>query len=933
MSPICDYCSGPILSSHLGRPFPHQPLANYCCYGCLSLGEQNRGERVSSTAKTGLRSLGIRFGIGLLVIAQSMIFGLAVSLEEETPLAVKRTVQGSILAGTLLVFYLLGGPLLRSGWQELRRGRLTIEALFLLTLTGAMAASLQSFLSGTGPIYFEVVSVLLVVYTLGKTIAARTRSNALSLTQSWTSSLNTCRLIDAKGREQHLETHQILPGDRIRVLAGESIPIDGVIRRGSGFISRSALSGEPFPVTCHPGQEVLAGSCSYDASLDIEATSSGQERKIDHLLKMISSARESPTTLQSVADRLGRWLAPLIVLIALFTFAYWSQVTDWRTGLFHSMSVLLVACPCAIGLATPIVIWSTLSRLAEQGLVVRSGETIEKLAQVNLVCFDKTGTLTEEQFSLGHIEYFGETERQSEMLGLLALIEAKSHHPIASAFRDLPQPEWSGEPPQINDCRSVPGVGIEVTLQYQGKDLPFRVGKSQKEQGIDFFLGEMLIAQIEIVEHLRSSVEETLKQFQQMKIPVEVLTGDTSNRAKKLGLIGVSGGLLPTDKVRLIENHQKAGNRCLMIGDGINDAAALQIAHVGIALSSGTDLANGVASASLYHGDLRVIPWAVELSRESIRLIKRNLFRSVGYNLIGMTLAACGILHPIMAALLMVVSSLLVTWSSVRVGVPRQSHCLIEEVAPTSTMWNRSLFRASIHFLAFALQGILLVSLLQFRGGVALLILFGFIVVGLLLSFMWLRWQSMPHGFDMVMGMLSLGNFGMILGWFADNGFHPLRAGDCCACVELMRGEFLKPWMWLGMLFFGNLGMIAFTRRNHSERAYCNSGMFTGGNMGMILGMLLGSWLSSQIEIDSIQTAGLLNLVGMTLGMIVGMMIGSESTRRVILALAPIWRISDAKRIHSTDSGRPAEAAPLGAGGTGSENSSTSSTAIHRISS
>src|SRR5262245_36546669 len=266
---FCDYCDGPITGTgHAGRPWPNRPAAAYCCFGCLSLGEQRQQEATSPSQPPKswkLDGLGIRLGLGILVVGQSMIFGLALNLHDDIPSQVRWFTQTLILCATLLVVVLLGGPLARAAWHELRRGRLTIEALFLLTMAGAMAASLQAHVTGRGKIYFEVVSVLLVVYTLGKVIGARSRAAALAGSRAWGDELSTCRLIDAHGRTHRVPVTAVRPGDAIEVNPGETVAVDGVIREGIGFVSEAPVSGEPFAVVRRPGDRVLAGAASYDA--------------------------------------------------------------------------------------------------------------------------------------------------------------------------------------------------------------------------------------------------------------------------------------------------------------------------------------------------------------------------------------------------------------------------------------------------------------------------------------------------------------------------------------------------------------------------------------------------------------------------------------------------------------------------------------------
>ncbi len=895
MPHICDYCRGPITASPLcGRPRADGSAASYCCYGCLSIGETN-----PVTKRKTLDGFTIRLGIGLLIAGQSMIFGLAINLEEQTPRMVKLGVQGVILTGTLLTIALLGGPLFRSAWSELRRGRLTIEALFLLTMTGAMAASMQSFISGEGPIYFEVVTVLLVVYSIGKTIGARSRAAALASAGQWSSALQTCRLVNSHGDDRLVDVATVRPGDVVEVRAGELIAIDGAIREGVGFVSEAPVSGEPFVVIKRPGDRVLAGVVSYDAVLHIEATAAGSVRQIDRLLEAVEAARSQPTSVQAQADRLSRIFVPLIVGAALATFAAWTYFSGWQTGLFNSMSVLLVACPCALGLATPIVLWSALNRLAERGFIAHRGDVVERLAQVDRVVFDKTGTLTEEQFAIVDIATHAEGEERARILGWLSLIEAQSSHPIARPFALLRRAFSAGEAPRILSHRTVPGYGVEAELEDGGTVHRIRIGRpdwlcsphgeeaallgrliTKDGHRIDCEIDGRLSAIALVTERLRESTPEALAALQNLGLPVRVLTGDTTRRAVALGLNNVEGDLLPEDKRQRIE---QIGGRALMIGDGINDASALAAAHVGIALASGADFANCSAMATLHHNDLRTIPWAIAFSRQAMRTVRRNLWRAAAYNVVGISLAAFGVLHPVAAALLMVVSSLWVAWSSVRVG-SNVEWCSCEPPSPTVPSTERlfAMIRACAHGLAFAGQAVIAALLLHLSSSSLAVTIAAFVGIGVITSWWWFRARNVPHWLDMAYGMVTVGNLGMLFGWWADNGFARLHDAGCCACVQAMREGLFKPWMWIGMLVGANAAMLFLARRPDAETLACRAAMLTGGNLGMVAGMIAGAWGAAQIEMTSIPLAALVGYLGMTLGMIAGMLLGAAGIRLVI---------------------------------------------------
>ena len=908
MNRTCDYCRGPCTtSSVLGRPWPNQVAATYCCFGCLSLGEADRqAERQPAPSSFRLDGFALRLGIGLLVASQSMIFGLAINLEEQTPASVKWGVQCVILLGTVLVLALLGPPLFRTAITELRRGRLTIEALFLVTMSGAIAASLQSFITGRGPIYFEVVTVLLVVYSLGKAIGARSRAAALSSARLWAGSLETCRVIGPQGL-QSVEVISIRSGDFVEVRPGEAIAIDGVIREGTGFVSEAAVSGEPFPVVRRPGDAVLAGAIAHDAVFRIEATAPGTARQIDQLLTAVEQARFRPFSWQAQSERLARLFLPLILGTAVLTFLVWTLIAGWSVGLFNSMSVLLVACPCALGLATPIVLWSTLNRLAERGIVIHSGDAIERLAQIDCVVFDKTGTLTEDRFALLDVATFATGDERARILGWLSLVEEQSQHPIARPFADLPRHFASDIGPRVDAMNVVPGCGITACID--GRTM--RVGRPEWIQSsqeselnalllvhdghrVAFELDGKLAALAIVTERLRESVPETLLDLKKLHLPVTVLSGDTTERTLALGLPNSQGDLRPEDKCRRLEEMKQAGAKPLMIGDGINDASALATARASIALASGTDLANSAADATLHHGDLRVIPWAIALSQEALRTVRRNLWRAAGYNVIGITLAAFGVLHPVAAALLMVMSSLLVAWSSVRVGVAAEiRHCpepTTESLKDERMLWNKGL----VHLFAFAGQIALTYILVPFSPIVAA----AMFVLALVFTWLWIRANSLSHSLDMAFGMLTLGNFGMLLGWWADNGFRALPQGCCCECAAALTEGILRPWMWIGMLAFANLAMMFLGRRSIPDVPGHKFAMFTGGNMGMIAGMFAGGWLVAFAQIESITIAFGLSFFGMTIGMIAGMLLGTAAAEQVRFKMSRIC--SQAETSHDT---------------------------------
>jgi heavy metal translocating P-type ATPase len=832
----------------------------------------------------------IKLAIGLLFAGQSMVFSLAINVSPAEEPGVRVAVQGLILAATMIVVILLGGPLLRTATAELMHGRLTIEILFVTTIVGALLASLQSFLTGTGPIFFEVISVLLVVYTFGKLIGAHSRARALAATRAWSESLAVCRRVDARGRAESTLVSEIQPGDLVEISPGEFIPVDGVIVRGVGFISEAAVTGESFPSVRRAGDSVLAGAASHDATLLVEATVPGTARHIDELLDAVENASRIPTSLQGQADRLAARLVPLIIAISLATFGIWTCLAGWQTALFNAMAVLLVACPCALGLAVPIVTWTTIRRLAERGLTIKSGDIIERLANVDCVLFDKTGTLTEEQLTVADIATRATGAERTRLLGWLATVEAHCNHPAAKAFaRLMPKEEAT-----ILGLRTVPGAGVVAEIRCGGEAGCVSVGRHMEEhrlrvgrpewlesahskdesallaelrfkngQRIDVELDGRLAAIAILTERLRSSARDTMLELQGLGLPVTVLTGDTAERAAAIGLTApVRASLLPEDKRLMVVNMVRHGERPLFVGDGVNDASALAQAHASVSLASGTDLANAAADATLHNGDLSVLPFALALCRQAVASIHWNLNRALLYNLVGITLAAFGLIHPVVAALLMLASSLLVARSSARLGTFAGCH----ESPSLAYLGWRPMFVACGHGLALVAQGFVVVSLLDLAGTPAHWVAAAFAIAGCSLGWLWYQWDRIPHWLDMTIGMVTFANLGMIFGWWADLGFGPAQTCSCCCS-----GSLSGVGMWAGMLLLGNLAMALGLRRplDPESAASCRWAMFTGGNIGMILGMFAtGRQMGPQ------EFGPAAHMIAMSLGMTVGMVVG-----------------------------------------------------------
>ena len=401
----------------------------------------------------------LRIGMAGLLAAQAMIFSLAVNLSPVEGSA-RWIIHGALALSAVGVFLLAGLPILRESWNALRRGKVVFEQFFLVGILGAFFASVHSSLTATGGVYYEVVAVLVAIYTFG-TILARQRRDALRRSiEKIGAAFDLCERLDSTGHRERVTVDRIAPGDQVLVGAGEGIPIDGTVADGVALVSEAALTGEPYPVVKRPGDPVLAGSRVEDSTLRLTATSRGRSRRLDALLRSIEEARKNPGRIQREADRLVAWFLPLVLTIAALTTIGWTLHSGWITGVFNGLAVLLIACPCAMGLATPVAIWSALAALAKRGLFARGGDAIESLALIDTAVFDKTGTLSESDARLVDFVVAPGLDR-AQLLREIAAVQTGSGHPIARAFRAAP---GNDTPLLARDIRVLPGAGIEGVL-------------------------------------------------------------------------------------------------------------------------------------------------------------------------------------------------------------------------------------------------------------------------------------------------------------------------------------------------------------------------------------------------------------------------------------------------------------------------------------
>lgn len=648
-------------------------------------------------------------GVGAVLAGNSMMLGLAINTSEASP-AVRLIVHTVLLTAALVTLLMLGEPLLTAAWEALRQRRVTIEAMFLTGLTGAMTASLISMFTGRGAVYFETVIVLMVVYSLGNQVTRQSQRRALRSIQGWQGAPETCEVLRADGSTQAVAVEKVGVGDSVRVHPGRMIPIDGTIIDGEAYVQQSQLTGEFFSVARGPGQAVYAGSHCVDGTLSVRATSPGNQRRIDHLARAVEKAQANPSALETEADRIVRWFLPIVLTVATLTFIGWSFLAGWRVGLFNAMAVLLVACPCAMGFATPVSIWSAIGRLASSGLVLHRGNMVEALAGVDTVVFDKTGTLTQPQASLIDLVFAPEDDlRPDELRRMIAAVQRASDHPVAAAFHALDASATGVAPVRVEAIHPLPGRGLEaecLMAEVAGgvKDYRLRIGSElllesadvraawealaaglrgpESARRIAVLVDGRPVAAALIDEKILETGPATLEAIEAMGLRRILMTGDRPERAEAFGIAETHAGLSPEEKQALVRQMGERGQRVLFIGDGVNDAIAMAESPASIALATGASLALETAGAVLMEADLTRVPFAILLCRRARRTIRTNLRLAACYNAAGMALACAGVLHPVAAAILMTCSSLVVTWRSLRLLEDEGENALLAGEAP-----------------------------------------------------------------------------------------------------------------------------------------------------------------------------------------------------------------------------------------------------------
>jgi P-type Cu+ transporter len=540
-------------------------------------------------------------------------------------------------------------------------------------------------------VYFEPAAVITTLVLLGQVLELRARSRTSSALRALLAlAPRTARLIHPDGREEDVPLERVRPGDLLRVRPGEKVPVDGIVEEGTSSVDESMVSGEPIPVEKEAGSRLVGGTVNGTGGLSMRAERVGSDTLLAQIVKLVSEAQRSRAPIQRLSDRVSSWFVPAVILIALVTALVWGLYGPeprLAHALVNAVAVLIIACPCALGLATPMSVMVGTGRGAQAGVLVRNAEALEVLETVDALVMDKTGTLTEGKPKLVTIEALGGLA-EDDILRLAAAVERASEHPLAAAI--VAGAEAKGLPlPEVGRFRSFTGKG--VTALVEGRTIAVGNQKLLEELDIDPLSlveradelrreGQTVVALavdgeaaglLGVADPIKATTEEAIRLLHAEGLLLVMLTGDNETTARavaaKLGIDRVEAGVLPEAKEGFVRRLQEEGLKVAMAGDGVNDAPALARADVGIAMGTGTDVAMESAGVTLVQGDLRGIVRARRLSRGTMRNIRQNLFFAFVYNSLGVPLAA-GALYPFFGLLLSpMIASAAMTFSSVSV--------------------------------------------------------------------------------------------------------------------------------------------------------------------------------------------------------------------------------------------------------------------------
>jgi Cu+-exporting ATPase len=582
------------------------------------------------------------------------------------------------------VQFWLGARFYRAGWKAVMAFTGNMDLLVALGTSAAYGLSLYGLLAGTAgahDLYFETSAALITFILLGKWLEARAKRQTTEAIRALNALRPDRALVRRDGKDVEVPLTAVAVGDLVVVRPGERVPVDGEIREGRSHVDESLITGESLPVAKGVGDRVTGASINADGLLLVETRAIGAESTLARIIRLVENAQAAKAPIQRIVDKVSAVFVPIVLLIALVTLLAWGLATgNWTSAVLYAVAVLVIACPCALGLATPTAIMAGTGVAARHGVLIKDAEALEIAHSITTVAFDKTGTLTEGRPQLLAVEPV--RGKQTELVRLAAALQQGSQHPLARAVMERAAAEGVTAP-AASESKALPGRGVQAGVE--GRTLYLGSSRLMQELGVDISaLGEReqalaregrsiswlaaevdgarsLLGLLAFGDALKPGAREAIAALHAQGVKTVMLSGDNRGSAeaaaRALGIDEVRAEVLPADKAQTVAGLRGANKVIAMVGDGINDAPALAAADVGVAMATGTDVAMHTAGITLMRGDPRLVADAISISRRTYRKIRQNLFWAFFYNVVGIPLAAFGFLNPIIAGAAMALSS------------------------------------------------------------------------------------------------------------------------------------------------------------------------------------------------------------------------------------------------------------------------------------
>ena len=598
-----------------------------------------------------------------------------------------------LILATILFIY-GGQPFLSGAKMELKQKSPAMMTLIAMGITVAYIYSVYSFIANLiNPHthvmdFFWELATLIVIMLLGHWIEMNAVSNASNALQKLAELLpESVKRLTKDGKEETVSLKEVNEGDRLIVRSGDKMPTDGVILKGETIVDESAVTGESRGIKKQANDKVIGGSINGDGTIEIEVTGTGENGYLAKVMEMVRKAQGEKSKLESLSDKVAKWLFYIALIVGILAFIAWLFLTDLPNALERMVTVFIIACPHALGLAIPLVVARSTSIAAKNGLLLKNRNALEQANDLDVIMLDKTGTLTEGKFTVTGVKVLDDAFNKNEILQYLGALEANANHPLAVGIMNYLK-EHEIKPYQAENLKNLSGVGLEATVKKQqvkivnekeverlGLNVEQALLKPYQEQGntISFLILENhLAAIVALGDVVKTEAKEFIRTLKERKITPVMLTGDNKNAAQAvadyLGIEEYYGGLLPDDKEAVVQKYLDQGKKVIMVGDGINDAPSLARASIGMAIGAGTDIAIDSADVVLTNSDPKDILHFLDLAKQTRKKMIQNLWWGAGYNILAIPLAA-GILAPIGIILSPAVGAVLMSLSTVVVAL------------------------------------------------------------------------------------------------------------------------------------------------------------------------------------------------------------------------------------------------------------------------